>query len=247
MGYFNVGKQRIDIELCSHTCVCRTMVGHEDECEIQFAGFSKGHNKGVHWKQYFFMEKMAESWDGNVHDYQVTINRAEIVKNNIVLSKLAKLKHPNLMRVIDYCNCSVCVEYLPGLLLNSHKEKWLLGSRAGEKDYGEICSYDELKKVFLQVGDALQYLHENKICHTDPIDHNVLIMANGNAKLIDLLGSMPLEPRLLRLDNYVFLNRLVLPMLERIGEEIPRYIKDRVKLNGNYELKELLYDISKMN
>lgn len=246
MGYYDQYSQKISIYPCSDECICNELIGHENECELQFAGFSKCHNKGIHFKNKFYTERLAESWDGNVHDYHITIRREEVVKKGDLLKKLTQIRHSNLMSVISFCNCTISMEYLPGLLLNSKKEAWLIGTRVGEKDYADNCNYDEMLNVFIQVGDALQFLHNNGICHTDPIDHNIIVLADGTAKLIDLIGVMEKQEEFLKLDKYVFLNCLILPMLKRMNRCLTKEMNKKVLCKGDYDLSELLYDIKKL-
>lgn len=246
MGFFDIKTNSVRLTPCSESCVCKELLGHMNECEVQFAGFSKDHNKGVMYNKKFYMERLAESWNGNIHDYGVTIKRDQVVKTGMILEKLLHINHPNIMPILSYCDCTVVAEYIPGVLLNAKKETWLLGPRAGEKDYADTCSIENMLRVFLQVGDGLAYLHQHQICHTDPIDHNIIVTNDGTAKLIDLICAMPLNEDLLTLDRYIFLNRLVVPMSNRLGLHLTEDIKRKATFHGTFDLRSLLYDLNNM-
>ena len=230
MSFYNDIQNVIQIKQCSKQCICNKIIGHEDVCEVEFAGFSKKHNYGIKYNNSFFVERFAQSWDGKSHLFGFTVLREDIIKSGEVLKKLKELEHPNLLRIKSFCDCSVEMEYINGELANAKKDTWLLGPRAGERDFASYCSKGMLMKLLLSVGQLILFLHEHGICHTDPTDHNILVDKNRRVVLIDLLSAMPYTVSLCSLDNFVFLRYCVISLAVRMQIKIPDTIKKRYLL-----------------
>ena len=90
---------------------------------------------------------------------------------------LSKLKHPNIVNVMDYFEanntCYYVMEYLSGGDLDTLIEK-----RGG-------LSEEETIRFTRQIGAALSFMHQNKMLHLDLKPKNVMINATGDAILID--------------------------------------------------------------
>ena len=90
---------------------------------------------------------------------------------------LSKLKHPNIVNVMDYFEanntCYYVMEYLSGGDLDTLIEK-----RGG-------LSEEETIRFTRQIGAALSFMHQNKMLHLDLKPKNVMINASGDAILID--------------------------------------------------------------
>lgn len=90
---------------------------------------------------------------------------------------LSKLKHPNIVNVMDYFEanntCYYVMEYLSGGDLETLIEK-----RGG-------LSEEETIRFTRQIGAALSFMHQNKMLHLDLKPKNVMINASGDAILID--------------------------------------------------------------
>ncbi|WP_211082638.1 hypothetical protein [Paenibacillus xylanexedens] len=216
---------------CSPRCVMHQIKGIPDD--ISFAGASKKHNLGVRFKNKFYLERLAQNWDANIHDFGVTVVREKVVETGIVLNKLKQISHPNLLKIIDMCLCTVVIEYVDGIHLSTKKGEWILGPFSNTIDYVDLCNEEDLFSVIRKLGQVLLVLHENGICHTDPTDHNVMISnLSGEPILIDLIGAMPYTKELELLDNVVFLNHLVIPLAARKGIQLPDSIV-RPKLNNS--------------
>lgn len=90
---------------------------------------------------------------------------------------LSKLKHPNIVNVMDYFEanntCYYVMEYLSGGDLDTLIEK-----RGG-------LSEEETIRFTRQIGAALSFMHQNKMLHLDLKPKNVMLNATGDAILID--------------------------------------------------------------
>jgi tRNA A-37 threonylcarbamoyl transferase component Bud32 len=233
------------INKCSSNCVLCDIEGIEPN-EVCFAGFSKGHNKGLRYGNHFYLERLAKSWDGNNHDFHVSVIREQVVRSGKILQKLANIKHPNLLRIITMCDCSIVVEFINGKLLNTKKEQWYIGPHSYKTDYTDTCSKAQLINVFKKIGKLLLVLHKNGICHTDTTDHNIMICENTDEPiLIDLIGAMPYTNKLKMLDEYIYLNHLVIPMAARKGIEIPKQILEFDINPSNSVIEELVFHFEK--
>lgn len=87
------------------------------------------------------------------------------------------LSHPGIAQTISFLNlpqCGNCIEmeWIDGMTLDEY-------ARAGR-------SQDSLRRVMLQVCDALSYLHSRQVCHRDIKPSNILVTHNGhNVKIVD--------------------------------------------------------------
>ena len=90
---------------------------------------------------------------------------------------LSKLKHPNIVNVMELFEanntCYYVMEYLSGGDLDS-----LIEHR------GKLTEEDTLKYT-RQIGEALSFMHQNKMLHLDLKPKNVMLNAAGDAILID--------------------------------------------------------------
>jgi serine/threonine-protein kinase len=96
---------------------------------------------------------------------------------------LARLDHPNLPKVSDYFSIEdrdyLVMDYVPGDDLRT------LVSKAAQK--GENLEEEEVLDWARQIGDALEYLHnqEPPIVHRDIKPSNLKLTPNGRVKLVD--------------------------------------------------------------
>lgn len=85
------------------------------------------------------------------------------------------LNHPNICPVLGFVN-------IPGLG-NCIEMRWVDGERLGALIGRKGLP---VRKIILEICDALEYLHRNQIIHRDLKPSNILITNNGrNVKLID--------------------------------------------------------------
>jgi serine/threonine protein kinase len=90
----------------------------------------------------------------------------------------SQLQHPNLVRALGHGvennTPYLVMEFVPGLSLDKHI-----------KEQGPL-PIPEALAAFEQVGQALDFIHQNHIIHRDIKPGNILIDPNKNAKLADL-------------------------------------------------------------
>jgi len=234
---FYVEGSNLIIDACSEKCILKKFEKLRRKFKLEFAGASKTCTKGIRIDNSFIVQKEAESWDGNHHDFGVTVKREEVVKSNAVLSKIRYLNHCNLLKIKDICQCCVELEYIDGYILNTKKGSWIMGERAYEKDYLDICSPHQFINLTRKILDVIILLHQNGICHTDVMDHNIMIRKSDNVPvLIDLIGAMPHREELEKLDKRVFLEHVVADACNRLNISISDKIKMLIDNHGNYDL-----------
>ena len=90
---------------------------------------------------------------------------------------LSRLHHPNIVKVLESFEANNTVyyamEYIDGGSLNNHISQ--------NKSLSEKESIRYLK----QIGEALSYMHHNKMLHLDLKPDNIVLRKNGEAVLID--------------------------------------------------------------
>jgi serine/threonine protein kinase len=91
---------------------------------------------------------------------------------------LRNLMHPNCVRVLDFgldgSTAYLILEYVDGDNLGQRLE------RDGRLPEAEAV------RLITQVGQALEYLHRKRVIHRDVKPDNILVTADGQAKLTDL-------------------------------------------------------------
>ena len=88
---------------------------------------------------------------------------------------LAKLNHPNIVKILDYGEQDglpyLVMEYVPGQTL---KQK-----------IGKPMDFKQAAAILAPIADALAYAHEHKILHRDVKPSNILIKEDGTPLLSD--------------------------------------------------------------
>jgi serine/threonine protein kinase len=90
---------------------------------------------------------------------------------------LARLTHPNIVKVTDYGECEgrpyLVMPYLPG----GNLKEFL-------KQHGQL-NWQEAVKIILPIAHALQHAHEQNVIHRDVKPSNILITQSGDPMLTD--------------------------------------------------------------
>ncbi|MCW5675567.1 MAG: tetratricopeptide repeat protein [Xanthobacteraceae bacterium] len=93
-------------------------------------------------------------------------------------NRLAKLKHPNIIEVLNYVADNgtgyMVMEHVEGQTL----EDWLRARKTPPQ-------LSELGPIFDPIFDALEYVHSNGLIHRDIAPDNIMIRADGRPVLID--------------------------------------------------------------
>jgi len=90
---------------------------------------------------------------------------------------LAQLQHPNIARLLDGGVTPdgqpyFAMEYIEGRPIDAYCDE-------------EQLSISERLELFVQVGDAVSYAHQNLVVHRDLKPSNLLVTADGRVKLLD--------------------------------------------------------------
>lgn len=95
------------------------------------------------------------------------------------------LRHHNLVRTFDYGSMGreyfIAMEFIDGPNL-----KQLIDSGAEEWSENRV-------DIVLQIGQGLAFIHRNKLVHRDFCPKNILLNANGTAKIIDFGLAIPAQ------------------------------------------------------
>lgn len=92
-------------------------------------------------------------------------------------NNLSKLKHPNIVKVIEQFEANNTAYYAMELI-DGESLDYLINQKQG-------LHIDVALKYFKQICSAVSYMHRNKILHLDIKPNNIMICKNGEAILID--------------------------------------------------------------
>lgn len=132
-------------------------------------------------KEYFFKDycyRDSHSFSVKVHSetgkslfYKF---KEKLIKEATILSEV---HHPHIVNVLEVFEendtAYIAMEYIPGNSL-----KYIMDNEG-------VLPESEVLKYVAQIGEALQFVHEKSILHLDIKPSNILIDANGKARLID--------------------------------------------------------------
>lgn len=129
-------------------------------------------------KEFFMEEFNSRSRDGsNVDGTNASLFKNYRKKFYREAENLSKLRHPNIVRVLevfDENNTTYYVmEYINGESLNDYI-----------RDKGRIPE-EEVLSFLKDIGEALQYMHDNKMLHLDLKPKNIMRNNDGHLFLID--------------------------------------------------------------
>ena len=164
-----------------------------------FLGASRKYNKGFRKGGILRMSREANDWQSHVHPSGLSIKRQAVVTKGEILKLLRDNPHPNLMKIIAFDDDWVDVEFIDGYLYDN-EGPWLPSHLREDPSWLDIFGPKDLN-VVKQIESAMAHLHSLGIAHTDLIPENILVRKDGVAKLIDLIGCMPLSPLYRKLDD----------------------------------------------
>lgn len=90
---------------------------------------------------------------------------------------LAELDHPNIARIIDG---GATADGLPYFVMD-----YVQGEHIDKYCSTRRFSVDQKLRLFIQLCNAVQYLHAHRIIHRDLKPSNIVVTVNGNVKLLD--------------------------------------------------------------
>lgn len=132
-------------------------------------------------KEYFFKDycyRDQDSYAVKVHS-ETGKNLFDKFKEKLIKEAriLSDVHHPNIVNVLEVFEenntAYIAMEYISGLSLKEMMER-----------EGTLIE-DKVLKYTHQIGDALQFVHDNNIIHLDVKPSNILIDRRDNARLID--------------------------------------------------------------
>lgn len=132
-------------------------------------------------KEYFFKNycyREEESYAVKVHSETGNSIFHKFKEKLIAEARiLSEVHHPNIVNVLEVFEenntAYIAMEYISGLSLKEMME------REGHLSENKVLKYIH------QIGDALQFIHDNNILHLDIKPSNILIDRRDNARLID--------------------------------------------------------------
>ena len=136
-------------------------------------------NKQVAVKEFFVHDKCSRGNNGEVIPDYKFIQPFKAYKNKFLNEGkvLAKLDHPNILKVTDYFeeneSAYLVTDYVDGMTLR------------GLIDSGNDFILEDTIRISEEIVSALDYIHTKGLLHRDIKPSNIIIKKNGNVKLID--------------------------------------------------------------
>lgn len=138
------------------------------DCEV-YVAIKEFFMKEINGREGTNVTSSSNTQGGLFYDYKEKFARE--AKN------LSRLKHPNIVKVMDYFEenntCYYVMEFLSGGDLDT-----LIVKRGG-LDEDETIGYTK------QIGAALSFMHKNKMLHLDLKPKNIMLGSDGAISLID--------------------------------------------------------------
>ena len=132
-------------------------------------------------KEFFMKEVCNREGDSNVMSIPSVGSKqlAERFKQKFIKEawNIAKLKHPNIIKVVDVFEENETAYYV----MEYHGN----GSLNGLVKQNGSMQEEEATKYILQIADALDYVHKQQMNHLDVKPDNVLLNNKGESVLID--------------------------------------------------------------
>ena len=132
-------------------------------------------------KEFFMKENCTRDTTSHAMTISTTNNSAmvEVCRNKFIkeANNLSKLDHPNIIKVMDIFEENSTVYYV--------MQYYNGGSLKSRIKSNGPFEESEALELITQVGNALIYMHEKRMCHLDVKPDNILLDADDNAVLID--------------------------------------------------------------
>jgi serine/threonine protein kinase len=154
------------------------------------------------------------------------------LESGYLLGKLTQIRHPNLMKVYEYDDEYVYVEYIEGLVLSNKHPNC--------PPHHTDCYIDHVTTVDLSpIRAAVECLHANGVCHSDVNSHNVLVTQDGTLKLVDMICSLPRRKPFVERD---------FSMLEIVKQELSPYVRvlDHPSVDIDVWLNDIENELARM-
>jgi serine/threonine protein kinase len=154
------------------------------------------------------------------------------LESGYLLERLTHLRHPNLMKVYEFDDEYVYVEYIEGLVLSNKHPNC--------PPHHTDCYIDHVRTVDLSpVRAAVEYLHANGVCHSDVNSHNILVTQDGVLKLIDMICCLPKRKAFVERD---------FSMLEVVKKELSSHVRvlDHPSVDIDVWLKDVESELARM-
>lgn len=175
----------------------KTAVPRREECREIPLGKSRRRNIGYAKAGVLRMSREANDWKGDEHPYGLDIRRQDILREGTILRLLKQHTHEGVMRILDFDDEWLSVEYIDGYLYDN-KDGWLPDHLRNQASWLDLFGRGDIPE---QIADAVRFLHKIGVAHTDIIPANIMVTKAGRAKLIDLLSCVPLTAETEQLDN----------------------------------------------
>ena len=133
----------------------------------------------------FFMDSFCQRVDGLQVSVPSTGSREQTDRYRQKFIKearnIASLSHPNIVQVVDVFEENGTVYYVM---------QYLEGGSLRQMMNQGVLPEEQAVEYIRQIGNALQYMHKEKhLCHLDVKPSNIMLTADGQAKLIDFVIS----------------------------------------------------------
>lgn len=153
------------------------------------------YSNGTRIDHYEIIRQLGHGGMNNVYLAQDTLNDVKVVlkfPNDDLISNVgvferykreaeigSRLDHPHVQRVLNN-NEPRSEHYLVMEFIQGHTLREVL-----EAAFPDLLPLDEVMRITIQICDALTYCHEHGVFHRDIKPENIMLLEDGNVKIID--------------------------------------------------------------